>query len=318
MANDAESVSIIIRCFNEERHIGTLLDNVYQQHRRDPQVVVVDSGSTDGTLEIVSHFPAQLVRVSPAKFTFGYSLNQGCRRATGTYLVFASAHVVPCGPDWLQQLVEPFADPRVALVYGRQVGDERTRFSEHQLFATQYPSRSNPNQQIPFCNNANAAIRRALWLEHPYDETLSGLEDLAWGKWAVERGHRIAYNAEAAIVHIHEETPAQIKRRHMREALALRQIFPDSHVTLSEFAALLLSNVGRDVVAALRQRRLLGVLPDILTFRAMQYWGTYRGMNYRSPLTHELITKFYYPRPLAQDEPPGARRTVPESDHDAS
>lgn len=318
MSSHAETVSIIIRCFNEERHIGTLLEHVFRQTVREPQVIVVDSGSTDGTLGIVSKFPVQLVRVSPADFTFGYSLNQGCRRATGTYLVMASAHVVPCGPDWLRRLIEPFADPRVALVYGRQVGDDRTRFSEHQLFAKQYPQQSNPDQQMPFCNNANAAIRRSLWLEHPYDEALSGLEDLAWGKWAVERGHRIAYNAEAAIVHIHEESPAQIKRRHMREALALKQIVPDSHVTMAEFAALLLSNVGRDMVAAIRQRRFLGVFTDILIFRSMQYWGTYRGMNYRSPLTHELITRFYYPRPLRPVEPSGESTVVTESDHDST
>jgi len=317
MSTRAETVSLIIRCFNEERHIGTLLEEVCRQTVRDPQVIVVDSGSTDGTLDIVSKFPVRLVRVSPADFTFGYSLNQGCRLATGAYLVIASAHVVPCGRDWLQRLIDPFADPRVALVYGRQVGDARTRFSEHQLLAKQYPRHSNLDQPTPFCNNANAAVRRSLWLQHPYNEELSGLEDLAWGKWAVERGHRIAYNAEAMVVHIHEETPAQIQRRHMREALALKQIFPDSHVTFWQFVALLISNVGRDMIAAMRQRRLTGAFYEILMFRAMQYWGTYRGMNYRSPLTHELITKFYYPRPLRPDPPPPARDAVPESTYDS-
>ena len=151
---------------------------------------------------------------------------------------------------------------------------------------------------MPFCNNANAAIRRSLWLEHPYDEALSGLEDLAWGKWAVERGHRIAYNAEAAIVHIHEESPAADQTPPHARSTGPQADFPDSHVTLAEFAALLLSNVGRDMVAAAAAAPDLGVFADILIFRSMQYWGTYRGMNYRSPLTHELITRFYYPRPL--------------------
>src|SRR5687767_8504171 len=127
----------------------------------------------------------------------------------------ASAHVVPCGDDWLAQLTSPFADPRVALVYGRQVGDEQTKFSEQQLFTKQFPPQSNADQRTPFCNNANAAIRRRLWGEHPYDEALSGLEDLAWAKWVVERGYRIAYSAEAAVIHIHDESPAQIKRRYM-------------------------------------------------------------------------------------------------------
>jgi rhamnosyltransferase len=317
MSSHAGAVSIIIRCFNEERHIGTLLEQVYSQTVRDPQVIVVDSGSTDGTLDIVARFPAQLARVSPADFTFGYSLNQGCRLATGTYLVMASAHVVPCDQEWLRRLIEPFADPRVALVYGRQVGDERTKFSEQQLFAKQYPNESDFDQRIPFCNNANAAIRRSLWLEHPYDEELSGLEDLAWGKWAVEQGHRIAYTADSAVVHIHEESPAQIKRRHMREAIALRHIFPDSHVRFWEFVALLLSTVGRDVLAAARQGKLMGHVFEILMFRTMQYWGTYRGMNYRSPLTHELITKFYYPRSL-RGTPPSREAAASEGDFDAS
>src|SRR5688572_28774469 len=154
MSTQAETVSLIIRCFNEERHIGTLLEEVFRQTVRDLQVIVVDSGSTDGTLDIVSRFPVRLVRVSPADFTFGYSLNQGCRLATGSYLAFASAHVVPCGRDWLQRLIEPFADPRVALVYGRQIGDARTRFSEHQLFTKQYPPQSMLDQPTPFCNNA--------------------------------------------------------------------------------------------------------------------------------------------------------------------
>jgi glycosyltransferase involved in cell wall biosynthesis len=311
---EPRTVSVVIRCFNEQRHIGTLLDHVFRQTVRDPQVIVVDSGSTDDTLKIVQRFPVQLVRVRPADFTFGYSLNQGCRVATGTYVVIASAHVVPCGPEWIERLTAPLGDPTVALVYGRQVGDEKTRFSEHQLFAKQYPPESNLDQRTPFCNNANAAIRRSLWLEHPYDEALSGLEDLAWGKWAIERGFRIAYNAGAAVVHIHDESPAQIERRHMREALALKQIFPDSHITLFHFAALLLSTIGRDLLAALRRGQAITRFPEILMFRAMQYWGTYRGINYRSPLTHELITKFYYPRPLRPAVPLPERRHVPESE----
>src|SRR5689334_20152285 len=111
MTSDPQAVSVVIRCFNEERHIGTLLDRVFRQTICDPQVIVVDSGSTDGTLEIVNRFPVRLVRVAPADFTFGYSLNQGCRLATGTYLIIASAHVVPCGADWIERLIAPLADP---------------------------------------------------------------------------------------------------------------------------------------------------------------------------------------------------------------
>ena len=201
----------------------------------------------------------------------------------------------------------------MALVYGRQVGNERTRFSEHQLFAKQYPPQSNLDQPTPFCNNANAAIRRSLWLQHAYDEELSGLEDLAWGKWAVERGHRIAYNAEAAVVHIHEETPAQITAAAHEGSPCPQADLPGlARDVLASSPALLLSNVGRDMLAAVRQGKVIGGFFEILMFRAMQYWGTYRGMNYRSPLTHELITQFYYPRSLRPAHPPREPEAVAE------
>lgn len=309
-------VSVVIRCFNEEHHIGTLLEHVYRQTVRDPQVIVVDSGSTDGTLGVVSRFPAQLVHIQPDDFTFGHSLNEGCRAATGEYLVIASAHVVPCGTDWIERLIAPFADPRVALVYGRQMGDYRTNFSEHRQFAKQFPATSNPDQRTPFCNNANAAVRRSRWLEHNYDEALSGLEDLDWAKWALGAGHRVAYSAEAGVVHVHEETPAQIKRRYMREAMALKHILPDSHVYFTEFARLLASSIGTDMLAALGQGKLTRNAFEIVMFRAMQYWGTYRGMNHRSPLTHELIMQFYYPRRPRQVPPPPDSRVSLDASYD--
>jgi glycosyltransferase involved in cell wall biosynthesis len=288
--------SIVVRCFNEEAHIGNLLEQVYRQSLTPFEVIVVDSGSTDRTLDIVSRFPVRVEHVDPADFTFGYSLNRGCRAATGDYLVIASAHVVPCDLDWVARLTEPFEDQAVALVYGRQFGDRRTKFSEHQVFTKQFPAESNPDQRLPFCNNANAAVRRSLWLLHPYDETLSGLEDLEWGKWALERGYRMVYRADAAVCHIHEERASGIKRRYMREAIAFRRLFPDSHLTFWEFSRLLVLNVLRDLATAVRRGVLVSRFFEVLLFRTMQYWGTYRGMNYRSALTHELIVKFYYPR----------------------
>jgi hypothetical protein len=74
--------------------------------------------------------------------------------------------------DWLERMLARFADPQVALVYGKQRGNETTKYSEHQVFAKWFPEKSNLNQDHPFCNNANAAIRWSLWEQLPYDETL--------------------------------------------------------------------------------------------------------------------------------------------------
>lgn len=294
--------SIVIRAYNEEKHIGRLLTGIARQTLRDVEVILVDSGSSDATLSIAAAFaerlPLRIVRIQPETFTFGRSLNLGIAEARAELIAIASAHVYPVYPDWLERLLAPFAEPQVALVYGRQRGDRRTRFPEHQIFARWYPDRSTPRQDHPFCNNANAAIRRSLWEQRPYDETLSGLEDLEWARWALEAGHHIAYSAEAEIVHVHEETPRSIYNRYRREAMAFKRIFPQETFHLGDFLRLVVSNVASDAWHAARQGVLLASLSSILWFRWMQFWGTYQGYRQAGPLTWQLRQTFYYPRGL--------------------
>lgn len=289
-------VSIVIRCFNEEKHIGNLLASLQHQTLRSFETIIVDSGSTDRTLEIASAYPVTIVRIKPEEFTFGFSLNKGCAAATGEFIVMASAHVLPVHATWLEEMVRPFSDPEVMISYGKQVGNHFTKFSEHQVFAQQFPDESNFRQTTPFCNNANCAIRTSFWKKYPYDEELTGLEDLAMGKRVIDDGHLLAYNAQAAIYHIHEETPQKILNRYKREAIALKRIFPDSHLTFTEFVSLWVSNATLDILRAVQQRKFFANAGEIMMFRTMQYFGTYQGIHNRSPLTHEMMMRFYYPR----------------------
>ena len=174
--------SLVIRAYNEEKHIGRLLEGIQQQTRKDVEIILVDSGSNDRTVSIAESFGARIVRIPSTEFTFGRSLNLGIQAATREFIVIASAHVYPVYPDWLESLLRPFEDIKVALTYGRQRGPVTTQFSEQQIYHQWYPDVSKPRQATAFCNNANAAIRRSLWEKHPYDETLTGLEDLAWAK----------------------------------------------------------------------------------------------------------------------------------------
>ena len=169
--------SIVIRAYNEEKHIGRLLEGVNQQTLNDVEIILVDSGSTDATVSIAESFGARIVRIASGEFTFGRSLNFGVREATREFVVIASAHVYPVYPDWLESLLRPFEDEKVALTYGKQRGPDSAKYSEQQIFHRWYPDASNSDQPTAFCNNANAAIRKSMWEKNPYDETLTGLED---------------------------------------------------------------------------------------------------------------------------------------------
>ena len=159
--------SIVIRSFNEERHIGRLLAGIMEQTVNEIDIILVDSGSTDATVAIAAQFPVTLVHIDPEDFSFGRSLNLGCAAAKHDILVLASAHVYPVYNDWLEQMLAPFADPNVGLVYGKQRGGETTQYSEHQIFARWFGEETVCKQRHPFCNNANAAVRRALSVATP-------------------------------------------------------------------------------------------------------------------------------------------------------
>lgn len=297
--------SIVIRAYNEERHIGRLLSGILQQTVGEVEIIVVDSGSTDGTLAAVGRYPARLVQIDPREFTFGRSLNLGIAQARAGLVVIASAHVYPVYPDWLERLLAPFSDPQVALSYGKQRGAASTHFSEHQIFRQWFPEQSQPRQAHPFCNNANAAIRRSLWEQNPYNETLPGLEDLDWARWAHEQGCGIAYVAEAEIIHIHHETWERIYNRYRREGMAFKQIYPQATFGLADLLRLYLANAFNDLSAARRQGVLAANWRQILRFRWMQFLGTYHGYQSAGPLTEQLKQTFYYPRfASAQAEAP--------------
>lgn len=290
-------LSIVIRAYNEAAHLGRLLDGIARQTVRDAEIILVDSGSTDDTVGIAQRAGARVVSIRPDEFTFGRSLNVGMAAGTADITVIASAHVYPVYPDWLEKLTAPFADPQVALTYGRQRGMATTKYSEHQVFARWFPDLSNPRQTHPFCNNANAAIRRSLWEQHPYDETLTGLEDLAWAKWALSQGHVVAYAAEAEIVHVHDERPAQVYNRYRREAMAFKQIYDEAHFSLYDFVRMTWANIFTDLWHAARERRLRPNWRSIFWFRTLQFWGTYRGYRQANqPLSAPLRQTFYYPR----------------------
>lgn len=288
--------SIIIRCYNEAEHLGKLLHGIDQQTEQDYEVVLVDSGSTDGTLEIAEdHGVEKIEHIDPEEFSFGRALNYGCDVADGEFCVIASAHVYPKREDWLERLLEKFRDPDVALVYGKQRGNEITTFSENRIFEQWFPENDIDYQNHPFCNNANAAIRRDLWEEFPYDEQLTGLEDVDWAKRVQKAGRQISYASEAEIIHVHDETPGEIFNRYRREAYAHKQIMPNQSFSLLDFLWLSTYHILLDYRAAVSDGELWGNVREIPVFRLAQFWGTYRGFAREGPISDQLWQRFYYP-----------------------
>lgn len=296
--------SIVIRTLNEARYLGDLLESIGQQKTDglEWEVVLVDSGSTDGTLDTAASYGCRIVHITREEFSFGRSLNLGCKAAKGDVLVFVSGHCVPAYNHWLQQLCEPVLSQKVAYTYGRQVGDDSSFYSERRIFAKYFRSVSSVPQEGFYCNNANSALNRQVWEANPFNEALTGLEDMELAKRLVARGHKVGYVAQACVFHHHHEAWASIRRRFERESIALRAIMPELHLSAIDIARYIVSSIVMDWRSALRNGQFMASWQGIIQYRVMQYWGSYRGNHEHRILSRQRKDKYFYPATPKQEQ----------------
>jgi rhamnosyltransferase len=307
--------SIIIRTYNEQRYLEELLQAIHSQDVDDLryEVIIVDSGSTDKTLEIADNFACRIVHIKKSEFSFGRSLNIGCAATEGDYLVFISGHCVPTDKFWLKNLVKPLIAGDVILTYGRQIGSKTTKFSEHLLFEKFYRNTSQIPQKGYFCNNANSALLKTIWKLHPFNESLTGLEDMYLSKDLIEKKMLIGYVAEAAVYHHHNEPWNLVKRRYEREAIALQKIMPEVHISFQDFLRYFITGVFLDSANALRQKIFFKKIGEIVMFRLMQFWGSYCGNNEHRQLSNRMKEIYFYPREIASNSISGHKVETKQS-----
>lgn len=290
-------VSIIIRTLNEARHLEALLLKIEQQQTNgiNHEVILVDSGSTDRTLDIATQHGCRILHVAREDFSFGRSLNIGCREAFGKILVMISGHCVPANEHWLQNLCQPIQDGFSQYSYGRQIGGIDTHVSEACIFAKFYPQESRVPQEGFFCNNANSALLKSAWEKNHFDECLTGLEDMDLAQRIVKGGGLIAYNADATVFHYHYESWSQVRRRFERESIALQKIMPQVHITLNDAIRFFINSVYNDCKWAYQNK--LQNLPvfNIILYRWNQYLGSWMGNHQHRQLSKAEKERYFFP-----------------------
>lgn len=296
-------VSLVIRTLNEEVYLAELLSAVVNQKLDgfDLEIVIIDSGSTDATLSIAESFGARITHISKEEFTFGRSLNIGSDFADGDILVYISGHCVPSTDEWLRSLVEPILNGIAQYTYGRQIGRDTTKYSERKIFNKYFPPISKIPQSGFFCNNANAAIARTIFLEFRFNEQVTGLEDMELAKRFCEQGGKVAYVAEACVYHIHDEQWGQTRRRYERESIALQVIMPEVHINLMDMIRYIWVSVITDSRAALREGCFKKEFIGIVKFRLAQFTGSFRGNHEHRTLSKERKENYFYPKRILKD-----------------
>lgn len=290
-------ISIIIRTLNEEKYLSELLTKIGSQMIQgfEIETIIIDSGSTDNTLRIAKDYNCRITYIEKKDFTFGRSLNMGAVFSRGDILVFISGHCIPKDENWLINLIYPIFEKKVGYTYGMQEGRDTTKFSERILFSKYFPEETKNPQQGFFCNNANSAIDREVWNKYKFDEEVTGLEDMELAKRYSEDGGKIAYIAEAAIYHIHDETWTQTRRRYERESIALKKIMPEIQISFLDTVRYIFVAVITDIKIAIEEKCLHKEIIGIIKFRVAQFTGSYRGNHFQRKLSKRRKENYFYP-----------------------
>lgn len=291
-------LSVIIRTLNEEKYLDQLLQQIFSQdlNNYSIEVIIVDSGSTDNTLLIAKNYKCKIEHINKDNFSFGRSLNIGCSAAEGEILIFISGHCIPNTNKWILKLIEPIIHENISYTYGRQIGNETSKFSEKMIFEKYYPAKSKIPQNNFFCNNANSAIKKNEWLTNQFDENLTGLEDLYLSKKIFLKGRKIGYVSDATVFHLHNESWKKIKIRFERESIALQKIMPEVHFNLFDFLRYTINSIIFDLSKAIKCRKFLHYFTEIILYRTCQYWGSYIGNKHHRFLSKKLKENYFFPK----------------------
>jgi GT2 family glycosyltransferase len=271
--------SVIIRTLNEEAKLGEVLTALRAQTYQRFEVLVVDSGSTDRTVEIARAFSARVHSIPRESFTYGYALNYGCQRAAGEYLIALSGHTIPWFPGWLARLLDHLAAPDIAASTGGgfSAGDD---YATRRLRTVRIDARNYLAEPTWGLNNAAAAFRAELWRRHPFDEKLPYCEDLEWGWCWMKRGYALIWDEACSVIHEHREPLRQQYSRSLRLGAGLAAILPGSPLGQAR-------GLSEWLVDPLKAS-LLALLHGYAPTRAAKLWGKYRGLNRPSPASYAL------------------------------
>ena len=211
-----------------------------QRVDEEVEVVVVDSGSRDGSVETARRLGARVHEIDPAEFGHGRTRNLGASLARGETLVFTSQDAYATGASWLAALTAALAGDDVAGAYGRQLPHADATPPERYFLDFLYGPRervqawtgpAEPTFEQTLFSNVNGAMPRAVWSEFPFADDLIMSEDQEWSRRVLLAGKTIVYEPRAAVFHSHAYTVASAFRRFFDSGVSAERSYASGGAT---------------------------------------------------------------------------------------
>jgi len=275
-------VSIIMRSFNEAWALKDTLAALAAQDFNKWELIVIDSGSTDGSQELIrAAKPLHFVQITPKEYNPSRVMNHGMRLAKSDFGIFINADATPQGANWLRPLVNALQAPKTAASFGRQI----PRPDCQAVFANDYdrcfgPRRESANWEH-FFSMVSSGLRKDVWSKRGFREDLQYAEDDEYTRWCKVQGYAVAYVPESVVMHSHNYTPEQSYKRSFGDARAIGKAWSGSPGDFNFAKTVLLgwaSDVRHDAKFCARENRL-GELAQAARIRWQQRKGKLAGFR---------------------------------------
>jgi glycosyltransferase involved in cell wall biosynthesis len=280
------ALSIVIRSKNDASLIGKTLEGVVSQEYPAPvRRVHIDSGSTDDTCQIIRDSkPDQFLQIRAEDYVPGRVLNTGMKLTTEDWVVFLNSDAEPVGRHWLSNLLRVTLErsdfsKEVGAVFGRQI----PRPGCLAVYAHDYERCFGPERESQhwphFFSMVSSAVSRAAWLEQPFREDLQYSEDEEWSRRLKQNGWTVAYADESVVVHSHNYTLAEARKRTYGDGFAYAATAPETPAGYSFVNSVLLGGARdslRDLIYCARSGKLVE-WPHAVAVRYAQRLGKRAG-----------------------------------------
>ena len=253
-------ISVIIPTKNPGPQIEELIEKIYAQEiDKEIEVILIDSGSTDGSIEKLTYWPIRHLQIHPQEFNHGSTRNIAAANARGDYLVFTVQDALPKNKNWLQTLVRPLQeDPNIMATTGN------TLPPLYSNGITQALAQNLPNS-IKQLDNVNSAMRKVAWEKQPFNSVEFG-EDLLWSIEAKKKKWNITHIKEASMYHGHSYTSRTYARRVQLDTEIKAKTLHETPPTLKEFFHHLAYQLKQDCQFLLRLQKPW-VIPKLISLR---------------------------------------------------